>query len=90
MTTYRIYETGNDSGKWLYAKQKFGWFWVTPELGELRQLALGEQENCGCKRFDSKDQLLSAIKKAHEKKSQREKSINSIYRKVIDEITIPD
>lgn len=87
MTTYRIYETGNDTGKWFYAKQKFSWFWIAPFLEELRD---PYDINGTPKRFDSKEELISAIKEAHEKKSRHEKPINSIYYKVIDEITIPD
>lgn len=94
MTKYRIYETGNDTGKkWFYAKQKILWFWVAPQLDELRDNLRGLSSNNSngyCKRFGSKEELLSAIKEAHEKKSRREKSVNSIYHKVIDEITIPD
>lgn len=88
MTTYRIYETGNDTGKWFYAKQKFGWFWITPSIEGLQEIFCSLSAEP--KRFASKEELLSAIKEAHEKKSQHEKSINSIYHKVIDEITIPD
>jgi len=87
MTTYRIYETGNDTGKWFYAKQRFGCIYLTPSLEELRK---PYDINGTPKRFDSKEQLISTIKEAHEKKSRHEKSIKSIYHKVIDEITIPD
>lgn len=93
MTTYRIYETGNDTGKtWFYAKEKFLWYWVTPSLEELRDnfMAAHIGKDLVCKRFNSKEELLNAIWEAHEKKSRREKSINSIYHKVIDEISIPD
>lgn len=87
MTTYRIYETGNDIGKWFYAKQKLLWFWTCPSLEELRETYNINDEP---KRFSSKDELLFTIREAHGKKSQHEKSISSIYHKVIDEITIPD
>lgn len=87
MTTYRIYETGNNTGKtWFYAKQKWGWFWITPSLEELQELFCSL--NAEPKRFGSKEGLLAAIEEAHEKKSQHEKSIHSIYYKVIDTITI--
>lgn len=82
MTTYRIYETGNDTGKWFYAKQKSLWRWITPKFSELKKVGRLPIES---KRFSSKDELLATINKAHEKRS-----INSIYHKVIDEITIPD
>lgn len=89
MTTYRIYETGNDTGKkWFYAKQKFGWFWTTPSLEDLQEPFYGL--NPEPKRFNSKDELLNTIEEAHEKKSRCEKSINSIYHKVVDELEIAD
>jgi hypothetical protein len=94
MTTYRIYETGNDTGKkWFYAKQKWGWFWTAPVLDDLRDDLNGLCSNNStdyCKRFWSKEELLAAIKEAHEKKSRREKSLHSIYHKIVDTITIPD
>lgn len=66
MTAYRIYETGNDTGRtWFYAKQKSLWFWVSPSLDELRE---PYDINDTPKRFDSKEELISAIKEAHEKK----------------------
>lgn len=92
MTTYRIYETGNDIGKWFYAKQKFLWFYITPNLKELRDdlMAAHTGTDVVCKRFESKEQLFSAIEEAHQNNSRYERSISSIYNKVIDEITIPD
>lgn len=89
MKTFRIYETGNNTGKkWYYAKQKYLFWYGAPEFAELSWMALGESKNARCKRFDSKDELIVTIKAAIKKDFEQTQCRESIYHELIDEINV--
>lgn len=84
MTTYRIYETGNDTGKkWFYAKEKFLCFWVCPRADNLSQLNIAGGSSPIY--FNTKEELIFAIKDAHKKPVN-----TSFCHKVVDELEIAD
>jgi hypothetical protein len=91
MKTFRIYETGNNTGKkWYYAKQKYLFWYGVSEFEELkRHPPCGDAtKNPECKRFNSKHELITTIKEAIQKDFKQQRCRESIYHNLIDEINV--